>query len=57
MNSYPNEDDAFLRNIATGDEMWIHHYAPESKRQSMECKHPISPLKKKERLNTQPSAR
>jgi hypothetical protein len=35
------------------DEMWIHHYAPESKRQGMEWKHKKSPVKKK--FKTQPS--
>ena len=34
--------------------MWAHHYEPESKRQSMEWKHPESPTKKK--FKTQCSA-
>ena len=33
---------------------WIHYFEPESKRQSMEWKHPSSPVKKK--FKTQPSA-
>jgi hypothetical protein len=37
----------------TGDNMWISHYAPESKYQSMDWKHPILPGKKK--FRTQPS--
>ena len=43
----------FLSRIVTGDEMWVHHYEPESKRQSMEWKHLGSPVKKK--FKTQPS--
>ena len=33
---------------------WIHYFEPESKRQSMEWKHPSSPAKKK--FKPQPSA-
>ena len=44
----------FLDRIITGDETWVHHYEPESKRQSMEWKHPQSACKKK--FKTQPSA-
>ena len=50
-DSYNNEDEEFL---SRWDEMWVHHYEPESKRQSMEWKHPGSPAKKK--FKTQPSA-
>jgi hypothetical protein len=50
---YGNEGDAFLDRIITGDETWIHHYDPDSKRQSMEWKHPQSPTKKK--FKSQPS--
>jgi hypothetical protein len=46
LNRYRQEGDVFLRRIITGDEIWIHHYAPESKRQSLEWKHPTSPAKK-----------
>ena len=31
----------------TGDESWIHHYQPESRRQSMEWTHPGSPARNK----------
>lgn len=54
LDRYGNEGDAFLDRIITGDETWIHHYEPESKRQSMEWKHPQSPTKKK--FKSQPSA-
>jgi hypothetical protein len=47
------EGNKFLDSIVTGDETWCHE--PESKRQSMEWRHPDSPRKKK--FKTQPSAR
>lgn len=53
-NEGDNEGDSFLNRIVTGDETWIHYYEPESKRQSMEWKHPESPAKKK--FKVQPSA-
>ena len=37
------EDPSILERIVTGDEIWVHHYDPESKRQSMEWRHPSSP--------------
>jgi histone-lysine N-methyltransferase SETMAR len=40
--------------IITGDETWIHHYEPETKRQSMHWKHMSSPSSKK--FKSQPSA-
>ena len=41
------EGDEFLHNIVTADETWIHHYDPETKRQSMEYRHPGSPPRRK----------
>ena len=49
------EGDDFLKNIATGDEFWVHHYDPKNKRQSMEYHHPVSPSVKK--FRTIPSAK
>ena len=46
LDRYSNEQDIFLDRIITGDEIWVHHYEPKSKRQSMEWKHPQSPCKK-----------
>jgi hypothetical protein len=37
------EDPALLDNIVTGDETWVHHITPETKRNSMMRKHPSSP--------------
>jgi len=48
------EGDAFLDRIITGDETCVHHFEPECKRQSMEWKHPQSPIRKK--FKSQPSA-
>jgi len=49
------EGDDFLKNIAAGDESWVHHHDPENKRQSMEYRHPGSPSVKK--FKTVPSAK
>jgi len=54
LDRYDKEGDAFLDRIITGDETWVHHYEPECKRQSMEWKHPQSPIRKK--FKSQPSA-
>jgi len=43
------------QNIATGDEPWVHRYDPENNRQSMEYRHPGSPIVKK--FKTFPSAK
>ena len=43
---YREEGNNFLQQIVTSDETWIHHYEPESKRQSMQWKHPSSPVAK-----------
>ena len=47
LNRYNNEGEEFLSRIVTGDESWVHHYSPETKRQSLEWKHPSSLVKKK----------
>ena len=47
LNRYNNEGEAFLSRIVTEDESWVRHYSPETKRQSLEWKHPSSPVKKK----------
>ena len=46
--------EEFFRGVVTGDESWVHHYEPETKRQSMEWKHPRSSTARK--LRTGPSA-
>jgi hypothetical protein len=37
----------FSELIVTADKIWVHHYEPESKAQSMACKCLISPVAKK----------
>jgi hypothetical protein len=49
-----NEGEDFLLSIVTDDESWFHHFEPETKRQSMEWRHPTSLRKKKPK--TVPSA-
>ena len=36
-----------LEHVVTGDETWVHHHTPESKRDSMTWKHPSSPVPRK----------
>lgn len=40
----------FLGRFVTVDETWVHHFDPESKRQSMQWKHASSPAPKKFRV-------
>jgi len=42
LDHHAREGDAFLHRKVTGDESWVYHYEPESKRQSMQWKHPSS---------------
>jgi histone-lysine N-methyltransferase SETMAR len=44
---YGNGGDDFLARIVTGDETWLHHFEPETKRQSMEWHPANSPKEKK----------
>jgi len=43
----PND---FLSRLVTMDETWLYHYDPETKQQSMEWRHSVSPLPKKFRV-------
>ncbi|GFX12250.1 histone-lysine N-methyltransferase SETMAR [Trichonephila clavipes] len=43
---YKEEDD-MLSRIVTGDETWVSHITPESRQQSIEFRHPSSPVKVK----------
>jgi len=54
LDRHVREGDAFLHRIVTGDESRVYHYEPESKRQSMQWKHPLSLANKK--FKTQASA-
>jgi histone-lysine N-methyltransferase SETMAR len=42
-----NGDPEFLKNVITGDEMWVYGYDPETKVQSSQWKHSSSPRPKK----------
>ena len=44
---YHSEGEHMLSRIVTGDETWVHYFQPESKRASMQWKHPFSPIAKK----------
>jgi hypothetical protein len=45
LERYHRDGDKFLDHIVTGDETWVSHITPLSKRQSLEWHHPRSPLK------------
>ncbi|GFS04208.1 histone-lysine N-methyltransferase SETMAR [Elysia marginata] len=47
LKHYEEEGEEFIQRIVTGDESWVHHYDPESKRQSMEYRHKSSPSPRK----------
>jgi hypothetical protein len=42
-----DEGEYMLNRFVTGDESWVHHYQPESKRVLMQRKHPIVHLQPK----------
>jgi hypothetical protein len=42
LDQHAHEGDAFLYRTMTGDKSWVYHYEPDSKRQSMQWKHPPS---------------
>ncbi|GFW25318.1 histone-lysine N-methyltransferase SETMAR [Trichonephila clavipes] len=47
LDRYHKEGDKFLERIVTGDETWVSHITPESKRQSMEWRLTNSPVRVK----------
>ena len=47
LQHYAREGNEFLARVVAGDESWCHHFKPESKRQSLQWKHPGSPPPKK----------
>ncbi|GFR80259.1 histone-lysine n-methyltransferase setmar-like protein [Elysia marginata] len=52
LKHYEEEGDEFIQRIVTADESWLHHYDPESKRQSMEYRHKSSPSPRKFKVVT-----
>jgi histone-lysine N-methyltransferase SETMAR len=55
LDRYGAEGENFPERIVIGDETWIQHYEPDSKCQSMDCKHPHLPARR--RLKTHPNTR
>ena len=51
---YNANPEVFHTRLVTGDETWLHHLDPDTKKGSMQWKHPGSPPPKK--FRTQPSA-
>ena len=51
---YNANPEDFHTRLVTGDETWLHHWDPDTKKESMQWKHPGSPPPKK--FRTQPSA-
>ncbi|XP_035209966.1 histone-lysine N-methyltransferase SETMAR-like [Stegodyphus dumicola] len=43
LQRYQTEGYEFLDKIVNGDETWIYHFSPETKRSSLEWKHCTSP--------------
>jgi hypothetical protein len=54
LKHFEAEGEGFLGRIVTGDETWVHHHQPETKKASKEWRH-TSSLKPKT-FHTQPSA-
>jgi hypothetical protein len=51
---YADEGEDMLNRIVTPEESWVHHHQPESKRASMQLKHPSSPFNKKFKVTSTP---
>lgn len=47
LERFEQEGEKFIDSIVTGDETWVAHYTPETKRQSMQWRHTSSPTAKK----------
>ena len=47
LSRYEDDPGDFIDRVVTQDETWVHHFDPESKMQSMQWKHPVSPPPKK----------
>jgi hypothetical protein len=43
------EGEDFLGRVITGDKMWVFHYSPKSKAESVTWKYPDSSVKKNSR--------
>jgi hypothetical protein len=45
-----------LNKTVTGDKSWVPHYQPQSKRTSIQWKHPSSPTHSTKKFKVMPSA-
>ena len=52
---YNANPEDFHTRLVTGDETWLHHWDPDTKKESMQWKHPGSPPPKK--FRTQPASK
>ena len=48
---FNKDEQDFLARVMTGDEVWLHHYDPESLQQSKQWKHPGSPRPTRARMD------
>ena len=44
LSLYDDDPEEFMHQVVIQDETWVHHFDPEAKKQSMQWKHPGSPL-------------
>jgi len=51
---FRRDPNHFLSRLVTMDEIWLYHYDPETKQQSMEWRHSGSPRPKKFRMKNPP---
>jgi histone-lysine N-methyltransferase SETMAR len=54
LQKYVEEGEDFLGTVITGNEMWVFHYCPQSKAESMTQKHPSSSIIQKFKTMTSP---
>jgi len=47
LESFRHDPHDFLSRLVTMDETWLYHYDPETKQQSMDWRHSVSPCPKK----------
>ena len=47
LSCYEDDQNYYIDQVLTQDETWVHHFYPESKKQSKQWKHPGSPPPKK----------
>ena len=43
LSHYEDDPGGFIKRVVIQDEIWVHHFDPESKMQSKQWKHPGSP--------------